>query len=407
MHYSIVTGRAGWSAWRDRCANGEDSLRAHEWDKPELAEALDFQDQRERESGVADHDRKLSIEREIAQTGTYHHTEAELALGASLAWRNSLDCIGKPNWRQLRVRDARSASSADDVFEACLEHLRAADNGGRIQAVITVLPQQEPGLRPLRLLNSQLIRYAGYRRENGEVVGDPQTVAITELAMELGWRGSGGRFDVLPLVIELPNGGRRWFEIPADAVRRVRLRHPDLPWFADLGLEWYSHPSICNQVLRIGGLVYPIAPFSGWYTSAEISARNLGSAARYDVLPAIAERLGLSTGSSRTLWRDRALVELTTAVIRSFDLNGVTIVDQHFAAAAFLRYQAREERDGRTVQARWRSLVSATGGSATELLDRDYPETLQLPNFFPHPAVSATSPPTALTACPISTSCAN
>jgi len=54
----------------------------------------------------------------------------------------------------------------------------------------------------------------------------------------------------------------------------------------------------------------------------EIGARNLGDVNRYNLLPVIAERMGLDTRSDRTLWKDRALVELNVAVLSSFARHG-------------------------------------------------------------------------------------
>jgi nitric-oxide synthase len=75
---------------------------------------------------------------------------------------------------------------------------------------------------------------------------------------------------------------------------QVPLRHPDHAWFGDRGLRWYALPAVSNMYLRIGGIRYPAAPFSGWYMCTEI-ARDLGDTFRYDQLPVIAAGLGLNT----------------------------------------------------------------------------------------------------------------
>ncbi|WP_274518940.1 nitric oxide synthase oxygenase [Saccharopolyspora erythraea] len=43
----------------------------------------------------------------------------------------------------------------------------------------------------------------------------------------------------------------------------------------------------------------------------------------------MADRIGLDTTSERTLWRDRAIVEINRAVLYSFDSARVTITDHH------------------------------------------------------------------------------
>jgi Nitric oxide synthase, oxygenase domain len=52
----------------------------------------------------------------------------------------------------------------------------------------------------------------------------------------------------------------------------------------------------------------------------EIGARNLADVDRYDLLPVVASRLGQDITKERSLWRDRALVELNLAVLHSFSV---------------------------------------------------------------------------------------
>ena len=322
------------------------------------------------------------IVEDIGRTGTYHQTTAELRYGCQLAWRNSLDCLGKGMWRRLEVCDYRHATTPDLIFEACVEHLRVATRSGRIRAVMTVLPPAAPDGTEIRIWNKQLVRYAGYRRPDGSVIGDPDTVSFTERVHELGWRGQGTPFDILPIVIGGPGDRLRWYPIPCDAILEVPLVHPELSWFSDLKLRWYAHPTISNQLLRIGGVRYPAAPFSGWYTGTEVALDNLGSASRYNVLPDIARRMGLDMTSTKTLWRDRATLELLRAVMHSYVAHRVTIVDHHSAAASFVRHSQRESAAGRPTRARWKSLVGAVGGSPHAFDSDEYDESVVLPNFF-------------------------
>ena len=109
----------------------------------------------------------------------------------------------------------------------------------------------------------------------------------------MGWKGGVGTpFDLLPLVIQLPNQPPKLFELPHDVVLEVPLSHPDYAWFAKLGLKWHALPVISNMRLEIGGISYPAAPFNGWYMGTEIGARNLGDVKRYNLLPVIAEQTG-------------------------------------------------------------------------------------------------------------------
>jgi nitric-oxide synthase len=293
-----------------------------------LTEATEFlrMYQAERGGEAVSPARPPQVAAEIVATGTYRATSGELECGARMAWRNVLQCIGKVHWRVLKVRDARGVETEGDAFEACVEHLRYATNGGRIRAALTVFPPRPPGEPGWRIWNSQLIRYAGYRQPDRSVLGDPETADFTDYALASGWPGGPGTpFDVLPLVIQAPGRRPRWYPIPPDAVLEVPLSHPELARFADLGLRWYAHPAVSNQILRLGGLDYPAVPFSGWYTGTEIGARNLSDANRYNVLPAVADLMGLDRGSPRTLWQDRAQVELVRAVLHSYDQCGISI----------------------------------------------------------------------------------
>jgi nitric-oxide synthase len=327
--------------------------------------------------------RLQQVREEISDTGTYTHTEDELAFGARVAWRNSGRCIGRLYWRSLMVRDCRDVSSAEDVFDECVEHLRQATNGGRIRPTITIFAPPGPSGRGVRIRNDQLIRYAGYRASDGSVIGDPAQVEFTRVAERFGWRGAGGAFDLLPLVIDAPSGPPHVMELPPDVVLEVPIEHPEHPWFADLGLRWHGVPAISNMDLHIGGIVYTAAPFNGWYMGTEIGARNFGDADRYDLLPGIARRLALDTSNERTLWKDRALVELNVAVLHSFTQAGVTVTDHHTEAARFMLHVDREEKAGRTVPGDWSWLVPPMSGSATPVFHRYYDDAELTPAYVP------------------------
>ncbi|MBD0690871.1 hypothetical protein BG452_32660 [Streptomyces sp. CBMA123] len=327
---------------------------------------------------------------ELAATGTYRQSSQELLLGTRIAWRNNPQCIGKFYWKGLEVRDCRevAADGGDEsgLFEALVEHLRLAWNGGKVRLLLSVFPQSLPDRPGPRVWNPQLIRYAGYRQHDGSVLGDPDSVALTEAVQRLGWRGQGTEYDVLPLVIQWPGREPRFFDLPSDAVPEVRISHPDHPWFEQLGLRWHAFPTISDQILELGGLRYPLAPFSAWYTCTEIGARNLSDTNRYNKLPEVARGMGLDTGRDRTLWRDRALLELTAAVLHSYDQAGVSIIDHHFATKQFVRHEEREQKNGRSCPADWSAIVPATSGSTTPVWQRRYEPTRERPNFFPQQA---------------------
>lgn len=330
--------------------------------------------------------RLAQVRREIAATGTYRHTEAELTFAAQVAWRNSARCIGRLYWHSLRVRDRREVTTAEDIAAESVGHLREATNGGRIRPLVTVFAPDAPGRPGPRIVSPQLVSYAGHATD-GAVSGDPGNADVTRLARLLGWTPSQppGRFDVLPLIVQA-SAGLSLHELPADAVLEVPLRHPEFRWFAGLGLRWYAVPAVSDMYLDAGGIRYPAAPFNGWYMCTEIGSRDLGDEARYNQLPVVAKRMGLDTSTNKSLWKDKALNELNLAVLHSFNAAGVTITDHHTESARFLKHLAQEERRGRSCPAEWSWIVPPVAASATPVFHRYYQTFDQTPNFYRHSA---------------------
>jgi len=270
--------------------------------------------------------RLATVLAEIAATGTYRHTPAELAFGARSALRDSGWCPAGVPWRGLLVRDLREITTSTEVAVQCGQHLRMSTNGGQVRPVVSVFAQDTPAGPGPRIHNDQLVRYAGYAQD-GQVLGDRRYVDLTTAACRLGWRPPVGRgaFDLLPLVIEAAHDGLSLHQLSRDLVREVPLEHPELPWFVGLGLRWHAVPVISNHRLVIGGVTYPTAPYNGVYICQAIGEDVLGDELAYGLARRIAERLGLDVTSERTLWRERAVVELNRAVVHSFDAAGVTI----------------------------------------------------------------------------------
>src|SRR6476661_706047 len=184
-----------------------------------LKEAREYLDVLHRERVPCAGSRQREIEAEIAARGTYHQTFEELEHGARIAWRNSTRCVGRKYWPSLAVRDCRHLESPEEMFAALVDHLRLSTNGGAIRPMITLLAPQEPGRPGVRIWNEQLIRYAGYRQPDGSILGDPRQLELTEIMRHLGWkRERRTPFDLLPIVLQMPGGEPRLFELPADAV---------------------------------------------------------------------------------------------------------------------------------------------------------------------------------------------
>jgi nitric-oxide synthase, bacterial len=351
----------------------------------DLAEAEEFFDLYRAQARMPELDcrRRLDeMHRQIDETGTYVHTPDELAVGARLAWRNHTRCIGKLYWRSLLVRDHRRLTSASGIRDALLAHLRCAGNGGQIRPVISVFAPDGPDGPGPRLRNRQLVSYAGHRLPDGTVVGDPAGAELTRLARQRGWSpAEPGPFDLLPLLIETADGQVTAHELPSELAFEVPIRHPRAPGLAELGLRWYGFPTVSDMSLLIGGLRYPLAPFTGWYVAPEVSARDLTDPHRYNLLPAVAGALGLDTSTARSLWRDRALIELTDAVLWSYEQAGIRIDDHHTAAERFHRYTLTERRRGREVEADWAWMISPLSASATPVFHERYSNRELRPNF--------------------------
>ncbi|MBI1757646.1 MAG: nitric oxide synthase oxygenase [Actinobacteria bacterium] len=324
------------------------------------------------------------VRAEIERTGSYRHTSEELAFGAKLAWRNAARCIGRLYWRRLHVRDRRHLRDPAEIANEAAEHLQIATNGGRIRPIVTVFAPDTPDSAGPRIWNEQLVSYAGHRRRDGGVLGDPRTADLTELARRLGWTAPETSFDLLPLVIDGGDGRPRMFELPEEVVAEVPLSHPQHEWFGELGLRWYAVPVISAMCLDIGGICYPAAPFSRWHMGTEIGARGLADRDRYDLLPLVARRLGMDTSTERSLWRDRALIELTAAVLHSFDRAGVSMADHHTESRRFMAHLEQERQQGRPVSADWSWIVPPISGSATQVFHQHFDELDVRPAYVRH-----------------------
>ena len=89
----------------------------------------------------------------------------------------------------------------------------------------------------------------------------------------------------------------------------------------------------------------------------EIGARNLADESRYNMLPQIGNLMGLDIKSNISLWKDRALLELNTAVLHSFKEDGVSIVDHHTAAQQFRKFEEKEMESERSVTGGLRKIL--------------------------------------------------
>ena len=335
--------------------------------------------------------RLSEISEEVEETGTYIHTAEELEFGVQWAWRASNRCIGRHMWRSLAVQDCREVRDRDGVVHALRSHLDKAWQKGAIQSVITVFAPRTPGKAdlpdPVRIANHQLLRYAAFEQESGEILGDPHSKAFTDRMLQQGWQPKQrSAHTPLPWSIWIDDEETApldHFAMHPEQFPEVDITHPEYPGIDALGLRWYAIPVISEMALVIGGITYPCAPFNGWYMGTEIAARNFCDAQRYDLTERIAQAMGLDTTAQRTLWKDQALIAINQAVLHSFDNAGIRIGDHHELGAQFERFCQIEEKAGRTLNGDWSWLTSPVSGSITPQFHRDFDNTVEAhTNFF-------------------------
>ncbi|XP_061788417.1 nitric oxide synthase 1-like isoform X2 [Nerophis lumbriciformis] len=347
--------------------------------------ATDFIDQYytsiKRYGSKAHTDRLEEVTKEIEASGTYVLKDTELIYGAKHAWRNAARCVGRIQWSKLQVFDARDCTTAHGMYNYICNHIKYATNKGNLRSAITIFPQRTDGKHDFRVWNSQLIRYAGYKQPDGHVLGDPANVEFTEICMQLGWKPPKGRFDHLPLLLQANGNDPELFELPEDLILEVPITHPKYEWFKDLDLKWYGLPAVSNMLLEIGGLEFTACPFSGWYMGTEIGVRDFCDSSRYNILEDVANKMALDTRKTSSLWKDQALVEVNIAVLYSFQICKVTIVDHHSATESFMKHMENEYRVRGGCPGDWVWIVPPMSGSVTPVFHQEMLNYRLTPSF--------------------------
>uniref|UniRef100_A0A4W3HV41 Nitric oxide synthase n=1 Tax=Callorhinchus milii TaxID=7868 RepID=A0A4W3HV41_CALMI len=341
-------------------------------------------------------ERMEEVTKEIEVTGNYQLKDTELIYGAKHAWRNAARCVGRIQWSKLQARSCARVTS-HGMFNYICNHIKYATNKGNLRSAITIFPQRTDVKNDFRIWNNQLIRYAGYKTNNGSIIGDPASVELTEICLQQGWKGLKGRFDVLPLLLQANGKDPELFEIPSELILEVPIRHPKFEWFKDLNLKWYSLPAVSNMLLEIGGLEFTACPFSGWYMGTEIGVRDFCDTSRYRVLEDVARLMGLDTRKTSSLWKDQALVEINIAVLYSFQSDKVTIVDHHSVTESFMKHLENEHRLRGGCPADWVWIVPPMSGSITpvfhqEMLNYHLSPSRFISPYNPEPTASCSTP---------------
>jgi nitric-oxide synthase len=251
--------------------------------------------------------------------------------------------------------------------------------------MITVFAPAGSSTQGAYVESAQIVQYAGYADDAGGILGDPQNLENTRIAMSLGWRPPGppSMFDVLPFIIRERGGRRLLYELPRPLVREVAIAHPEYPGIAELGLRWYAVPCISGMILTIGGVDYPCAPFNGFYMATEIASRNLADKNRYNLLPRVAAAIGCPPSSDGlSLWKDRALLELHRAVLHSYARDGVTMLDHHAASEQYMEFAQREQAAGRPPSADWSWIVPPQAAPQCPVFHLPMNDLHAVPNFY-------------------------
>ena len=286
--------------------------------------------------------------------GNWTQTPGELEFGIRRAWRNARKCIARNHAEELKLCDLRSVTTSVEMVEELLRNAVEAFNEGRIEPTAFVFPPRTLNSRGPMIWNNQILDFAGYKMDDGTVLGDPANVDLTTAIIELGWTPPRprGRWDLLPLVTMAEGDKPAMMEIPAPLSNLVNISHPQFPSFAALNLKWKAAPALTRLGFDIGGVQYTAAPFIGWFMDAEIGVRDLADTFRYNVLPDIVKAIGLANGKlqdgvesiedlpeyEQLAMLSRAQSELNYAVQWSFNQAGVTMTDSLTASKKWCKF---------------------------------------------------------------------
>ena len=200
--------------------------------------------------------------------GNWIQTRQELEFGVRRAWRNSRKCIMRSHCEELQLCDLRTINSSEQMAIRLIEGIQKAFNQGNIQPTVFVFAPRAVNRRGPMILNHQVLQFAGYKTNDGSVIGDPMTVELTNAIIDLGWKPPKprGRWDVLPLVT-MADGDKPFVaELPPDIRKLVDIGHPQYATeFERLNLKWTAFPALTRLGFDIGGVQYTAAPFIGWY----------------------------------------------------------------------------------------------------------------------------------------------
>ncbi|GME25647.1 hypothetical protein GTA08_BOTSDO05762 [Neofusicoccum parvum] len=289
--------------------------------------------------------------------GEWEQSAAELEHGIRLAWKHSKKCIMRSEWKSLRLCDLRHVAGSAEMGRLLLEKAHEAFNNGDILPTVFVFPPRKTGQAGPMIWNHQLLSFAGYRNEDGSVLGDPLNAELTDAIIELGWTPPAFRtqWDLLPLVTMAEGDVAVITPIPPEMFPLVHIRHPHYGLqFDKLGLRWVPSPALSRLGFDIGGVQYTATPFMGWFMDAEIGVRDLVDRERYNILPRLIDALDLPRSAldleevpeyERLALLSRAQTELNFAVYWSFEQAGVRMSDTLTASSMYCNFDDEHLRE--------------------------------------------------------------
>ena len=302
----------------------------------------------------------------IEMTGDYLHTSDELTWAAKTAWRNAARCVGRDLWKSLVVADERNAFTCQDVFDGICRNLRIAFNGGKIIPSATIFRQRfrkDQSTPGIRLWNGVLLGFAGFKMENGDVIGDPKNISLTNIAVRMGWKPRCNNFELLPLIITDVYQKTKLFELPEDIKDfTVDIIHPEIPEITNMGLKWYAIPSVSSMMLEAGGIQYTCSQIAGFFQDTEISVMNILGPPRYNLMEPIGRLLKLDVSKNTSYWKCDVATEVTKAVYHSFTVSRVSIIDHLTMAENFCSFMKEEMKSRGGCPSDWVWVVPPMSG---------------------------------------------
>ncbi|KAF2670075.1 hypothetical protein BT63DRAFT_424035 [Microthyrium microscopicum] len=327
--------------------------------------------------------------------GTWYQLPEELEYGLRASWRNARRCIMRSEHEHLALCDLRRVQSSREMARTIAKGMQEAFNRGHILPTVFVFPPRQPGKKGPMIWNNQIMAFAGYKLDDGSILGDPANVDLTEGMIEFGWKPpiNKTRWDFLPLITMAENDEPYMMELPQELRRTVSITHPRYEKeFRELDLRWVLAPALSRLGFDIGGNQYTASPFIGWFMDAEIGIRNLADSFRYNVLPDVIDALKMSPEPEtdfddlpeymRLVALSRAQAELNFAVYYSYLHDHVHMIDTLSGSIEYQNYdEDRNDEIGYRLPAEpyW---ISPPQGSIVPIWHKG-----GLPNYQPKPMV--------------------